>query len=118
MERMNHESHFLSGWDAAAKHFESHIEAAKDAVYAHKDAADGNLDTILEALTEGQSPASTTAADAIAREALAIRNAFTEFWGAHSSRDLEAVGVSPGMPETPALDAHSRAQAKEASDGE
>lgn len=43
-----------------------------------------------------------------ATEAGAIRSAYLDFWGAHSSSDIERVGRRPKMPETPALDAIRR----------
>ena len=40
-----------------------------------------------------------------AREAGAIRAAYLDFWGAHSSSNIAAVGRQPKMPTTPVLDA-------------
>lgn len=40
----------------------------------------------------------------LAAEANAIREAYLAFWGAHSSSDINRVGVEPQYPETPLLD--------------
>lgn len=40
----------------------------------------------------------------LAAEANEIRNIYTAFWGAHSSRQIAEVGVEPTFPETPILD--------------
>lgn len=62
-----------------------------------------------------QREADARKAQELAREALAIRNAYVAFWGAHSSRQITDVGREPKMPKTPALDAIRAVTPEEAS---